>query len=564
VTKDRKVLIENSKGFLEVISFENLWSRCEMYSKRGEKEIGFTSYKTLSWCHVKKKLEMLPIKEIIRHKTNKKIYSVSSNAGRTCITEDHSLIDEFNTRLKFDEVDSLFSPKKSMAEVEFKEINNVDMLEYMDISSFIDFPREVLKKSSTFGYDDNWLYFSFDQSSRKDIPKIKRIWNESELLVFCRYLAFFIGDGSISTPHSTKTRYMWAINSEKLIELENFKVFMESMTENINFNIIKSSKSDSTFKLSSGTKLMAYFMRSLIGQKATGKKMPSFVFNLSLAHKKAFIGGLLIGDGSQTNDPRYTDEYMKNNFTYCTQSEELANQLSVLLSMYGFCFSVHFREEKKLWTLATSSKNRIRKPSFKEIEYDDYVYDLSVEKNENFFDCMGLIGLHNTDSVFTKSEMKTGKELGAMKLEYKCKSACFVLPKTYVNEDIIEEDGTEKPIKLTMKGFDYKHIRNAFTFTDFVEYLTGDLGNISVTEKPKFCTFKSALKMGKFVTLKNEPTIKKEVDQWREDEHLKRTGKRKKYVKEEYKISVKMLQGYYNKRKIAKGGFDTYPIKMMD
>ena len=170
----------------------------------------------------------------------------------------------------------------------------------------------------------------------------------------------------------------------------------------------------------------------------------------------------------------------------------------------------------------------------------------------------------DTDSVFTRSEMKTGKELGAMKLEYKCKSACFVLPKTYVNEDIIEEDGTEKPIKLTMKGFDYKHIKNAFTFTDFVEYLTGDLGNISVTEKPKFCTFKSALKMGKFVTLKNEPTIKKEVDQWREDEHLKRTGKRKKYVKEEYKISVKMLQGYYNKRKIAKGGFDTYPIKMME
>ena len=170
----------------------------------------------------------------------------------------------------------------------------------------------------------------------------------------------------------------------------------------------------------------------------------------------------------------------------------------------------------------------------------------------------------DTDSVFTKSEMKTGKELGAMKLEYKCKSACFVLPKTYVNEDIIEEDGTEKPIKLTMKGFDYKHIRNAFTFTDFVEYLTGDLGNISVTEKPKFCTFKSALKMGKFVTLKNDPIIKKEVDQWREDEHLKRTGKRKKYVKEEYKISVKMLQGYYNKRKIAKGGFDTYPIKMME
>jgi hypothetical protein len=102
----------------------------------------------------------------------------------------------------------------------------------------------------------------------------------------------------------------------------------------------------------------------------------------------------------------------------------------------------------------------------------------------------------DTDSLFTDKPMKLGKELGAMKLEYKCKSACFLLPKTYVNEEIIEEDGKEKPMKLTMKGFDYKNIRNAFTMDDFIDYLNGEAGNISVMEKPKFATFKTALRMG--------------------------------------------------------------------
>jgi hypothetical protein len=163
----------------------------------------------------------------------------------------------------------------------------------------------------------------------------------------------------------------------------------------------------------------------------------------------------------------------------------------------------------------------------------------------------------DTDSLFTDKPMKLGKELGAMKLEYKCESACFLLPKTYVNEGIIEDDGHIKPMKLTMKGFDYKNIRNAFTMNDFLDYLNGEIGNISVTEKPKFATFKTALRMGEFVTMKNDPEIKKVVDEKREAAHLKRTGKKKKYLKSEYKVSVRKLQGYYTKRKITKGGFDT-------
>jgi len=165
----------------------------------------------------------------------------------------------------------------------------------------------------------------------------------------------------------------------------------------------------------------------------------------------------------------------------------------------------------------------------------------------------------DTDSLFTDTKMKTGKELGAMKLEYKARSACFLLPKTYVVEDIIEE-GKEKPIKLTMKGFDYKNIRNRFGVQDFLDYLGGEAANIFCAEKPKFATFKTALRQGKFVTMKNDPVLNKENDERREREHLEKTGKRKRFVKDEYKLSVKSLKSHYTKREIINNGFDTKPL----
>jgi hypothetical protein len=168
----------------------------------------------------------------------------------------------------------------------------------------------------------------------------------------------------------------------------------------------------------------------------------------------------------------------------------------------------------------------------------------------------------DTDSVFTDKEMKTGKELGAMKLEYKCKSACFLLPKTYVNEDIVEDNGHTKKQKLTMKGFDYKNIRNAFTFADFCSFLYGEKDKIFTNEKPRFATFKTALQQGKFVTMKNDPVLNKQNDERKERLYLEATGKKKRYVKDEYKLAVKQLKGYYTKREIINNGFDTRPLKL--
>lgn len=168
----------------------------------------------------------------------------------------------------------------------------------------------------------------------------------------------------------------------------------------------------------------------------------------------------------------------------------------------------------------------------------------------------------DTDSLFSDKPMETGKELGAMKLEYKCKSACFLMPKTYANEEIYEEDGKVKALKLVMKGFDYKKIVNKFTVMDFIEFLRGDSAKIFITETPRFSTFRTALRLGGFTVMKNDPKIVEARDRQKEEEHFKITGKHKKFVKNEYLVPVKRLNSFYDKRIIVEDGFDTVPINL--
>ena len=177
------------------------------------------------------------------------------------------------------------------------------------------------------------------------------------------------------------------------------------------------------------------------------------------------------------------------------------------------------------------------------------------------------VGVHHiyycdTDSLFSDKPMETGQELGQMKLEYKCKSACFLMPKTYANEEIYEEDGKVKALKLVMKGFDYKKIVNKFTVMDFIEFLRGDAEKIFVTETPRFSTFKTALRLGGFTVMKNDPKVVEARDRKKEEDYFKATGKHKKFVKDEYLVPVKRLNSFYDKRIIVEDGFDTVPINL--
>lgn len=190
----------------------------------------------------------------------------------------------------------------------------------------------------------------------------------------------------------------------------------------------------------------------------------------------------------------------------------------------------------------------------------------------------------DTDSIFSTKKFKTGTALGELKLEYNCKSACFLLPKTYVNEGIHGgDDGDKFDKKLTMKGFDKKKIQH-FSYDDFISFMRGDAKRLKIIQAPKFATLRTALQKGEFVCMNFDPETNKKVDKKKmimlkkklkeidnlEDLTAKEKSKEKTKIKarirnlekKEYNVSERSIRSKYEKRNLIKGGFQTTPIHL--
>jgi len=98
----------------------------------------------------------------------------------------------------------------------------------------------------------------------------------------------------------------------------------------------------------------------------------------------------------------------------------------------------------------------------------------------------------DTDSLFTPRKMKSSNELGAMKLEYELKEACFLLPKTYAGRLM---DGS---VIRKMKGFPQKKIGH-INFDDFVESISGEIRLAPVDIQGGLAGFKTAMKKGEIL-----------------------------------------------------------------
>lgn len=181
----------------------------------------------------------------------------------------------------------------------------------------------------------------------------------------------------------------------------------------------------------------------------------------------------------------------------------------------------------------------------------------------------------DTDSIFTTKQFETGDLLGELKLEEAVDSACFLLPKTYINEYGHGEEALKK--KITMKGFESRKTTH-FTYSDFVEFLRGDLSELRIMQDFKFATLKTALSRGSFIDILNDPERNKILD----EQKLKRWEKKyrlllekdadlaiewkrenpKPKLKKSYNFSYKRIKSSYTKRILEKNKIITNPIRI--
>ena len=323
---------------------------------------------------------------------------------------------------------------KSIAKItSIPKINSaIDMLDIFDLLKEYKYtcPYKGRIKESCLKKDENYVWFSW--TNRKKPVKLKRFIPTNGKLFesLCRLLGAYIAEGSSSTKETTKRKgasiscgdVQWLEQLQK----DFYSLFVQTKASIIRSSLkkeriikIKNGESkyeDKTYKLQMMNEIAAIFFKMLCGQKSKFKKMPQFIFNVENKYKMILLNNMIKGDGSREKKKCYSKEYRERHFRYDTKSLLLISGISLLMTQLGFCYSIQYRDSKQTYRIISSNKNNVRlSTKVKQIEYNDYLYDISVEDNHIFSDACGLLLLHNTDSIFIlsdKNNYEDAEELG--------------------------------------------------------------------------------------------------------------------------------------------------------
>ena len=329
ITKERNTVIMIDDE-ISIVSFEDLYAMTKLCrSVDGEKEIGRFEKPilVLSYNFKINQSEWKPIKCVIRHKTNKKVYLYRYPEGITKVTEDHSLIDSNG---------NVFKPTEHFNAFSIPALKTNRYLQEFDLRRYL----------------------------QNDIDKFNSAVSPENIHALLRLCANYICNSS-------------TIQTDDICKF--FPDFNTNLFESVNS-----------------------FLKQLCGDRNT---IPAFIYNLESKYQKFFI-----------------EEIMNGKCVYESTSVNVISGLSYLMRMNNY--KILCKTNKESFTIISPDANYeapTNETGLEEIEYDDYVYDLSVEDNNNFVDAMGNILLHNTDSLFL---IGLNKHSNVMKMIDKLSQLC--------------------------------------------------------------------------------------------------------------------------------------------
>lgn len=295
---------------------------------------------------------------IIRHKlaSHKKMLRVLTHTGVVDVTDDHSLV------------------TKGGKEISPKDVN---------------IGTELMHR--TLHYED----INCDKSS-----VVENCDNDIELKK-AKILGFFFGDGSCGNyncPSGDKSS--WALNNKSVEFINKYKQLCEDVFPDFEWKVYDTINSSNVYKLTFNTntnknkkEIIKNFRNLMYSDK--NKIIPSYILNGSSELRQAFWEGLYDADGDKD----------KNGYTRVDQKSQVsAAHICWLANSLGYKTSINTRTDKPDIYRVTSTKSHQRKnidaiKKLEEIEYDDYVYDLTTD-NHHFAAGVGNMIVHNTDSVF--------------------------------------------------------------------------------------------------------------------------------------------------------------------
>lgn len=339
----------------------------------------------------------VPIKHVVKHKNSKKMVRLTSKRGHTVCTTDHSVM-SWN--------DSHLEPTSNFANATPCQANlQVDTPEHTSLS--INIPYCDLGENEWYRFENpkgNDYYFPrfLDYVSAEDT---------AEALFF--YLGLYTAEGSISSGATIsmfceKTIMKAASAAEKMIR-RPIKIYRYNLDQNktkvISGKCFKP-RSKCYFRFTIGNRVISKWIRDKCGKDCRNKKIPSFVFTSPVSLKKAYLKGLLTGDGHLFCDSvsrhasHYSDKYKEKAFKFGTTSLRLASGLCLLLSSLGERYSVGYDDEKgeyKVNYVHIRQNGNSTAFMVKPASATKYAYDITIDGTHTFVDTCGMLALHNTD-----------------------------------------------------------------------------------------------------------------------------------------------------------------------
>jgi len=299
------------------------------------------------------------ILKVIRHRTNKKLYRVTTHIGSVIVTEDHSLLDANKEKIK---------------------------------------PQDCTIGTSLLHWE------SENTCNKNIIDEIMNVPLENipDDIAFVK--GFFFGDGSCGhyICKSCGHKYSFALNNQNQSMLEKcVKIFNEHYTD-VKLKIIDTMKSSGVYKATAVGKVRDLVLewRSEFYSLRKHKKVPSSILNGDKNTKLSFMRGYYAADGDKT-------------FHRMSNKGQIGSQgLYIILLDLGYNVSISTRKDKQLIYRLTFTKSAQRiadATAIKKIEYlgecEDYVYDLETESH-HFAAGVGCIVVHNTDSAYVSCNKK--------------------------------------------------------------------------------------------------------------------------------------------------------------
>jgi len=284
------------------------------------------------------------IKYIYRHKVKKKGYRILTRKGFVECTEDHSLM-----------IDG-----KETKPSELKVGDRLNLVKFKT------------KSKLELNPDLAWLF------------------------------GFFISEGTCGVYHYTNSvKYSWRIVNQNKKLLEKAKQIIEKQL-GLSTTILDIRKSSATFALvgKDNFKLLVDYFRNQC-YRGDEKAIPQHLLNSQVEAKKAFLVGIMDGDG-------HID---KNGLLTIDQIHKTVQAGIVgILEELGIEYSLQIRKDKpnvsRIRIIRDKTDKRIKQfDVIKKIEtftINGFVYDLETT-NHHFCGGIGNILLHNTDSLFVKN-----------------------------------------------------------------------------------------------------------------------------------------------------------------